>query len=361
MTNKTWHVIGLMSGTSLDGLDLAYVKFTHNKGYDFEILETESLPYSEKWKKRLYEAFRENGEKLTLLDAEYGRYLAGCVNQFRERHRLGKIDLIASHGHTIFHRPEKGYTLQIGEGSVLAAETGLKVICDFRTQDVALGGQGAPLVPIGDELLFSEYDFCLNLGGFANISYNDGSVRKAFDICPVNIVMNEYTRRAGFEYDDRGGMAASGSLDEKLLGALNELPFYSLEDPKSLGYEFVTEEVLPLIDARDLGLEDLLHTFAEHAAMQISQVIDRACEAMGKTNPRILVTGGGAYNDHFISRLEHHSRARVILPDSRTIEFKEALIFAFLGLLRERGEVNCLKSVTGARRDHSSGVVYEIR
>ena len=360
MTNKTWHVIGLMSGTSLDGLDLAYVKFTRNNGYDFEILETESLPYSEKWKKRLYGAFRENGENLTRLDAEYGQYLARCVNQFRERHGLENIDLIASHGHTIFHRPDRGYSLQIGEGSILAAETGLKVICDFRTQDVALGGQGAPLVPVGDELLFSEYDFCLNLGGFANVSYHDGSERKAFDICPVNIVMNEYTRRAGFEYDDGGRMAAGGSLDETLLSALNGLPFYRLEDPKSLGYEFVSEEVLPLIDARGMDLEDILCTFAEHAAMQISQVIERACRTMGKTNPKILVTGGGAYNDHFISRLEHHSGARVILPDRRTIEFKEALIFAFLGLLRELGEVNCLKSVTGARKDHSSGVVYEI-
>lgn len=359
MTNKTWHVIGLMSGTSLDGLDLAYVKFTRNNGYDFEILETESLPYSEKWKNRLYGAFRENGESLTRLDADYGHYLGQCVNEFRERHQMDAIDLIASHGHTIFHRPEQGYTLQIGEGAALAAETGLKVICDFRTQDVALGGQGAPLVPIGDELLFAEFDFCLNLGGFANVSYNDGAERKAFDICPVNIVLNEYTRRSGFEFDDRGSMASGGSLDRKLLGALNDLPFYKVEVPKSLGYEFVTEEVLPLIDAQGLELEDILCTFAEHAALQVSKVIDRACRAMGKTSPKILVTGGGAYNDHFISRLEHFCGVPVTIPDSRTIEFKEALIFALLGVLREQGEVNCLKSVTGAEKDHSSGVVYE--
>ena len=360
MTNKTWHVIGLMSGTSLDGLDLAYVKFRRNKGYGFDILATESLPYSEKWKKSLFAAFKENGENLTRLDAEYGRYLGQCVNEFRTSFAIERIDFVASHGHTIFHRPEQGYTLQIGQGSALAAETGLKVICDFRTQDVALGGQGAPLVPIGDELLFSEYDFCLNLGGFANVSYSDGAVRKAFDICPVNIVLNEYTRRAGFEYDDRGRMASRGRIDRKLLGALNGLPFYTLEDPKSLGYEFVSEVVLPLIDSRGLELEDVLGTFAEHAAVQISAVFKRVSKSLGKESPRILVTGGGAYNDHFVHRLEHQCGFRVTIPDPRIIEFKEALIFAFLGLLRQEGEVNCLKSVTGARKDHSSGVVYEI-
>ena len=359
MTNKTWHVIGLMSGTSLDGLDLAYVKFTREKGYRFEILETESLQYSEKWKKKLFQAFDESGENLTWLNAEYGRYLAKCVNDFRDSASISNVDFIASHGHTIFHRPERGYTLQIGDGAILAAETGLKVICDFRSQDVALGGQGAPLVPIGDQLLFAEYDFCLNIGGFANVSFNEGSVRKAFDICPANIVLNTYTRKAGFEYDDRGRMASEGSLNQKLLRSLNEMPFYAMEHPKSLGYEYVVENVLPLIDSYDLDLKDILCTYAEHIAIQIAAEVEKSGKDRKKNNLKLLVTGGGAFNDYLVDRLEDLCSAQVSVPGREIIEFKEALIFAFLGLLKEQDEVNCLKSVTGARKDHSSGVVYE--
>lgn len=359
MTNKNWHVIGLMSGTSLDGLDLAYVKFGLENGYTFEILETDSVPYSEKWKKKLFEAFGESGEKLTLLSAEYGRYLGVCVNEFRRKFQIGKIDFVASHGHTIFHRPEKGYTLQIGRGESLAAETGLKVICDFRSQDVALGGQGAPLVPIGDELLFNEYDFCLNIGGFANLSFNDGEFRRAFDVCPANIVMNGYTRKVGFDFDDRGRMASEGSPDQELLRSLNNMPFYDMEEPKSLGYEYVVEQVFPLIDSYGLDLKDVLSTFAEHVAMQIASSIRRARKKPKNKRPRLLVTGGGAFNDHLLERIEHHCPVQVEVPDTEIIEFKEALIFAFLGLLRDQKEINCLKSVTGARKDHSSGVIYE--
>ncbi len=360
MTKTNWHCIGLMSGTSLDGLDLAYVKFTFDKGYKFEILQTESIPYSEKWKNLLQNAFTENGENLTWLDAEYGRYLAQRVREFKDRFSLGEIDFVASHGHTIFHQPERGFTLQVGHGGVLAAETGMRVVCDFRVQDVALGGQGAPLVPIGDELLFSDYDFCLNLGGFANVSYKEGDVRKAYDICPANIVLNHYTRKAGFDFDDRGQMAAGGRLHHPLLEELNALPFYGLAHPKSLGYEFVVDMVLPLIKKHALDLKDVLHTYAEHTAMQIADILNQALLDKGMDSGSVLVTGGGAFNDFLIDRIEFHSRAKIVLPEREIIEFKEALIFAFLGLLKERGEVNCLKSVTGARKDHSSGVVYQV-
>lgn len=358
MTKTNWYCIGLMSGTSLDGVDLAYVKFSLEKGYKFEILQTESIPYSEKWKNRLKNAFTENGENLVALDVEYGRYLANCVREFKGRFSLEKIDFLASHGHTIYHQPGRGFTFQIGQGSVLAAETGLKVICNFRTQDVALGGQGAPLVPIGDELLFSEYDFCLNLGGFANMSYKEGSVRKAYDVCPANIVLNHFTRQAGFEFDDRGRLASGGKLHGELLRELNQLPFYTMDHPKSLGYEFVVDTVLPIIEPYDLDLKDLLHTYSEHAAMQISNVLNKTVHKDRMESPSVLVTGGGAFNDFLIDRIESHSQADIVLPDRELIEFKEALIFAFLGLLKEQNEVNCLKSVTGARKDHSSGVVY---
>lgn len=359
MAKTYWHCIGLMSGTSLDGVDLIFVKFSLDKGYSFEILQTESIAYSEKWKNRLQSAFTENAENLTALDVEYGRYLARCILEFRERFSLGQIDFVASHGHTIFHQPERGFTLQIGHGSVLAAETGLKVICNFRVQDVALGGQGAPLVPIGDEILFADYDFCLNLGGFANVSYRQDEIRKAYDICPANIVLNHYTRRAGFEYDDRGRMASRGKLHKQLLEELNQLPFYVMDHPKSLGYEFVVDAVLPIIEKFDLDLRDVLHTYSEHIALQISDVLNRAMRKEQMELASVLVTGGGAFNDFLIDRIECHSEAEVVLPDHEIIEFKEALIFAFLGLLKQQDEINCLKSVTGARKDHSSGVVYQ--
>lgn len=360
MENKTTYAIGLMSGTSLDGVDLVYVKFLAESGYSFEILESESVEYSELWKNRLSEAFTENGENLIALDADYGEFLSKLILNFIRVKNIKKIDLIASHGHTIFHQPVKNYTLQIGNGAIMAAMTDCKVICDFRTQDVALGGQGAPLVPIGDELLFSEFDFCLNLGGFANISYADKGTRKAFDICPVNIVLNQYTRSIGLEFDDKGQMAAEGQVHELLLDKLNNLEFYRMSHPKSLGFEYVTESIFPLIEAYTMELKDILRTYAEHAAVQIAKVVNEVENFNPGSNSKLLVTGGGAYNEFFIQRLKYHLDTEVVIPDADIIEFKEALIFALLGVLRDQGKVNCLKSVTGARKDHSSGVVYQV-
>ncbi|MDH3323242.1 MAG: anhydro-N-acetylmuramic acid kinase [Flavobacteriaceae bacterium] len=356
MENKIWHIIGLMSGTSLDGVDLVYVKFSKKDVYVFEILEKESVNYSEKWKNTLQAAFDFSGEKLTKLDVDYGGFLGELINEFIVKKKIKNIDFIASHGHTIFHQPELNYTLQIGSGAVIAAETNCKVICDFRIQDVALNGQGAPLVPIGDKLLFSDYDFCLNLGGFANISFEDKDQRVAFDICPVNIVLNHYTRQIGLEYDDKGALAAQGEINDALFNVLNGLPFYKYDQPKSLGYEFVAATVLPKIEAFKLPLNTVLKTFIEHVAFQISEVINRN---VTMANGNVLVTGGGAYNEYLIERISKYSDVEIMVPDKDIIDFKEALIFAFLGLLKDNNEVNCLQSVTGAMRDHSSGVVFE--
>ena len=358
MANKNWHVIGLMSGTSLDGVDLVYVKFTLNQGYTFEVLKKKSIVYSELWKNKLQEAFGYSGEKLTKTDSDYGIFLGELVLNFISENEIEKLDFIASHGHTIFHRPEQGFTLQIGSGAHLSAECNNKVICDFRTQDVALGGQGAPLVPIGDLLLFNAYDFCLNLGGFANISYQDEELRMAYDICPTNIVLNHYTRKIGLEYDDKGMMAAKGQVDQGLLSALDELPFYNQEQPKSLGYEFVVDVVLPIIERFPNKTEDILCTFVEHAAGQIASVINSVIAKKDNNNDRVLVTGGGAFNTFMIDRISSLTEAEIVIPSTEIIEFKEAIIFAFLGVLKDNGEVNCLKSVTGAYRDHSSGVIY---
>ena len=353
-----WHVIGVMSGTSLDGIDLVYVKIEKKKSYTFKILETNTINYSEKWKKTLFEAFNYSGEKLTKLNVDYGEFLGEIIHEFIQKKGLRNIDFIASHGHTIFHQPHLNYTLQIGSGAVISAVTNIKTICNFRVQDVALGGQGAPLVPIGDKYLFSEYEFCLNLGGFSNISFEKESQRLAFDICPVNIVMNYYTRKIGLEYDDKGQMASTGILNKELLKELNDLPFYTEDQPKSLGYEYIVETIFPMIDKYKLGLEDFLRTFVEHVAIQITNVVNTNCNK--KKNERMLVTGGGAFNIFLIERIRALTKAEVIVPDKETIDFKEALVFALLGVLKDQNEINCLKSVTGAKKDHSSGVVFNV-
>ncbi len=353
-----WHVIGVMSGTSLDGIDLAYIKIEKKKSYTFKILETNTVNYSEKWKKSLFEAFNYSGEKLTKLDVDYGNFLGKIINDFIQEKGLKNIDFIASHGHTIFHQPHLNYTLQIGSGTVISAVTNIKTICDFRVQDIALGGQGAPLVPIGDRYLFSEYEFCLNLGGFSNISFEKENQRLAFDICPVNIVMNYYTRKIGLEYDDKGQIASKGILNKELFKELNNLPFYTEDQPKSLGYEYIVETIFPMIDKYKLGLEDFLRTFVEHVAIQIANIVNVNCNKM--SNEKILITGGGAFNDFLIDRIKHLVKVEVIVPDKETIDFKEAVVFALLGVLKDQNEINCLKSVTGARKDHSSGVVFNV-
>ena len=350
MNNNIRYCIGVMSGTSLDGVDICYVRFEITDNYRFEIINAETFTYSEIWKSRLYNAFTSERKLLKELDVEYGNYLGGLVNQFIEKNAISKVDFIASHGHTIFHKPAEGYTLQIGNGQTIADITQLKVVCDFRTQDVKLGGQGAPLVPIGDEFLFSNYEYCLNLGGFVNVSFRDNDKRIAFDICPVNIVLNHYVQKLNLEYDDKGQLAASGIVNKKLLAELNDLDFYHLSYPKSLGYEWVVEVILPLIDTYNLEIADILRTFVEHVAYQIAKIIPKKAH--------ILITGGGVFNDFLMESIGFYLDEKIVLPKKELIDFKEALIFAFLGLLRINNQINCLKSVTGANQDHSSGVIF---
>lgn len=350
MNYKKYYCIGVMSGTSLDGIDVCYVKFEYNKQYSFEILSAHTYSYSDDWKLKLQSAFKCDENYLHNLDIEYGIFIGDIVNQFCLDNSIKEIDFIASHGHTIFHKPEEGYTLQIGNGQVIADTTQMTVICDFRSQDVNLGGQGAPLVPIGDELLFFNYDYCLNLGGFANISFREGNKRLAFDICPVNIVLNYYANKIDLEFDNKGELASSGKINKELLDNLNELEFYYRSYPKSLGLEWVIEFIYPLIDSYNLETKDILRTFTEHVACQISEII--------QNNSKILITGGGAFNNFLMKRIERSLNQKIELPIKELIDNKEALIFAFLGLLRLESKVNCLKSVTGASVDHSSGKIF---
>ncbi|WP_299011665.1 anhydro-N-acetylmuramic acid kinase [uncultured Tenacibaculum sp.] len=350
MQDNYIYCIGLMSGTSLDGIDLAYIKMHENLYEDFRIIQAETVSYSNEWKNKLQEAINYDEKDLQILDVNYGEFLGSILNNFIREHRISKLDFIASHGHTVLHQPENGITLQIGNGQVIANVTQQKVVCDFRTQDVALGGQGAPLVPIGDRLLFTDYDYCLNLGGFANISYEENKQRIAFDICPVNIVLNHYTRKIDLEYDNEGEIASEGKINMGLLRRLNELSFYQELPPKSLGLEWVQENIFPLVDKYEINIPSVLRTFIEHTALQIGNVVENEAT--------ILVTGGGAFNTFLMSRIEFYAKTKIKQADKELINYKEALIFALLGVLKVQNKVNCLQSVTGAKKDHSSGEVF---
>ncbi len=340
-----------MSGTSLDGIDIAELVFTYSEAkWSFEILKAETVAYSTFWKDELRQAINYSEEKLKRLDFKYTEKLSEEILKFTKKHNIQKIDAVCSHGHTVLHQPDKGFTYQIGNLQRISKMLAQTVVCDFRVQDVALGGQGAPLVPIGDRLLFAEYDYCLNLGGFANCSFEQNGDRIAFDICPVNIVLNRYAEKLGQEYDKNGAIAASGKLDEALLKTLNNLSFYTESPPKSLGLEWVQATVLPLLEAAKISSEDILRTFTEHIAIQLAKQF--------KKDSSVLITGGGVYNSFLIERFKALANVEVVIPTSEIVEYKEALIFGLLGVLKLREEVNCLASVTGAREDHSSGKLF---
>lgn len=365
--------IGLMSGTSLDGLDIAWCSFgqTGNQ-WTFQILAAETLPYPAHWEKRLRGAISLTGEDLMQLHSDYGRFLGKAASDFIKKHGINPQIPIASHGHTVFHQPQNGFTFQLGCGAALASETCSTVVCDFRSLDVALGGQGAPLVPIGDELLFGHFTYCLNLGGFANISMqNDGS-RVAFDICPANIVLNHLVAEAqlpgpepkknmdGLQsflaFDPEGSIAATGQINLKLLHDLDNLDYYKTSGPRSLGQEWVHSVMLPVIRTYPMVLPDVLRTLCEHIAKQIAMVL--TCH----TKPaQLLATGGGVLNSFLMQLINREAAAMgvsVVVPDLQIVQFKEALVFAFLGVLRLQNKVNALSSVTGARHDSVGGAVY---
>lgn len=344
---EKYHVVGLMSGTSLDGLDIAYVEFELKEKWYFKLGKCQTIPYTEQWRNHLSNLHKQSNVKIKQKDIEYGLYLGDLAQKFIKKNKL-QVDFICSHGHTIFHQPENNYTLQIGDGQSISSQCQKTVICDFRSLDVSLGGQGAPLVPIGDHLLFEDYNYCLNLGGFSNISCKSNNNIIAYDICPVNIVLNFLAQNLGYTYDKNGEIAQSGNKIDSLFTQLNQLPYYEEKGPKSLGNEWVEKYIQPLFNEYS-SIPDLLHTFTEHVAFQIGKNLQEGS---------CLVTGGGAFNNYLIKRLKCHTKTNMFLPDKNIIEFKEALIFAFLGVLRHRNEVNCLSSVTGAKFNCSGGVIF---
>lgn len=353
MIKDSYSVLGLMSGSSLDGLDIAHCEFTLANGeWKCIIRAAETVEYSDYWEERLREAHTLSGEELAILNAEYGFLLGEEVWRFMSRHGVVP-DFVASHGHTVFHKPEHRMSLQIGSGQHLAVECGLPVVADFRNKDLALGGQGAPLVPIGDKLLYGKFEYCLNLGGIANVSFdNDEGQRIAYDIAPANYVLNNLANHLGKKYDANGETAAKGQLNADLLSQLDALPYYGQAYPKSIANEWIRTTVLPLVDAANCPIEDKLHTAAVHMGRHIGK-------ALG-TDPqkKVLVTGGGAYNRFLMMQIAINTPAGIIVADPLTVNFKEALVFAFLGVLRMRNEVNSLASVTGAVKDSCSGVLF---
>lgn len=351
MKKKT-EVIGLMSGTSLDGLDIAFCELRlNNSRWEFDILEAETVNYTQVWLELLKEAPALDGLSLALLHTSYGHWIGQTVHQFIQKHHIHP-KLIASHGHTIFHRPAEKMTLQIGSGAAIAAETGITTISDFRSLDVALGGQGAPLVPIGDKLLFSDYTACLNIGGFANISMDENGRRKAWDICPANIVLNHIASRLGAPFDPSGTIAKSGTIDHELLNALDEIPFYKQDGPKSLGREWVNQCILPLLEKSKSNNRDIICTFTHHIARQISRNLPQ------KAGNTVIATGGGTHNTFLIDLIRERSKCGIIIPSDNVINYKEALIFALLGVLRSEKMVNCLSDATGATVDSCSGAIH---
>jgi anhydro-N-acetylmuramic acid kinase len=358
-----YRAIGLMSGSSLDGLDIAFVEFHENAGrWTHEILQADCYPYPADWVNRLKNATSLSALEYQLLHIDYGHYLGQQVNHFIEQHQLHyKVALVASHGHTTFHLPAKKMTAQLGDGAAIAAQTKLPVITDLRALDVALGGQGAPIVPIGEKLLWQEYDYFLNIGGIANFSINSNPYI-AFDICPANRVLNMLAADAGKEMDEHGAMAAAGTLNNDLLEKLNALEYYKLAAPKSLANDYGTDIVYPLIKESGCSVPDALRTFSEHIAIQISEAIFSSSNHKPQTTtPKLLTTGGGAYNTFLIQQLQEKVEAyniEVVVPDAKLVSYKEALIMALIGVLRWRQEYNVLASVTGASRDSIGGALW---
>ena len=354
-SKEKYYVLGIMSGTSLDGLDLALCYFEKVKSnWKFDIIDAKTIPYNLYWKETLSKAHILKTLDFFKLHNNYGIFIGEEINSFLKTGDY-HVNFIASHGHTIFHQPAERLTFQLGSGASVAATTKITTISDFRTLDVALGGNGAPLVPMGDEWLFGEYYFCLNLGGFANISFKENKVRKAYDICPVNIIINYLAAKLGAELDRDGIMGRNGKVNQDLLEELNNLKFYKQKPPKSLGREWFEFEFLAVLNKMEIAETDKLRTVYEHIAIQIyNSVIENEGNSL-------FITGGGAHNLFLIELIKKYLRnINIIIPDKKIVDYKEALIFAFLGVLRIRNEHNCLASVTGASANSAGGIINKI-
>lgn len=356
-----YKVIGLMSGSSLDGLDIAFVELQENGGkWNYEIIHADCYEYDNNWVEKLKNAITLNALDYQLLHTEYGHYLGKQVKLFIEKNNLNhQVNLVSSHGHTTFHIPKKLMTGQLGDGAAIASETELPVVTDLRAMDVAFGGQGAPIVPIGEKLLLGDYRYFLNLGGIANISANIDDKFIAFDICAANRVLNMLAEEKGMSYDDKGNIAAGGNINDELLQKLNALEYYKSAFPKSLANDFGVDTVFPIIKTFNISNEDAMRTYVEHIVVQIKNAI--ASFQLPVASCQLLATGGGALNSFMIERLQQvlqELNITVVKPEENLIKYKEALIMALIGTLRWREEYNVMASVTGAKRNSIGGALW---
>lgn len=352
---QTYYAVGLMSGSSLDGLDIAYCKLTNkNEQWHYNIIHTKCLNYSKEILNELKQAQNLSGKALFQLHFNYGHYLGEQVKQFIQKKGIKQVDLVASHGHTVFHEPNTKMSVQIGHGATLANACNLTTITDLRTTDIAFGGQGAPIVPIADWYLFSDYNACLNLGGIANISLKQNNTITAWDICTANQILNHYAKKLGHPYDDQGAIAKQGTINQALLNQLNQLAYYKQNPPKSLANQF-SNRLISIIDSYSISSENKLSTYTEHIATQIASSLFPRKE---KTN--MLITGGGAFNTHLINRIKHHAPfVEFVIPSAEIINYKEALAMAFIGVLRFKNQPNVLSQVTGAEKNTINGCIYQ--
>lgn len=355
-----YNVIGLMSGSSLDGLDIAYVKLEEVRGnWNYEILRTECVEYTPEWKSALRNAQRLSALEYLKLDTKYGKLIGTLVSSFIAQQKLEhKVHFIASHGHTVFHEPASFTTAQLGDGASIAAITGLPVINELRSVDVALGGQGAPIVPIADKLLFGDYNFLLNLGGIANISIKQGDAYTAFDICPANQMLNALAAREQLEMDRDGLLAAKGAILPEKLALLEQFDFYNVKPPRSLSNNAAMAMSGPVLEPQDTATADLLATATTHIANEVERAIRQNGNGI---NGKMLVTGGGALNKTLVELISARTAClgiEVDVPEENTVLYKEALAMALLGVLRWREEVNVLSSVSGASRDSVGGALW---
>jgi anhydro-N-acetylmuramic acid kinase len=362
---KTYRVIGLMSGSSLDGLDIAYCEFKGEKQtWTYDILTTSYVPYPTRWRLRLANLTLQNAITYMKTHAFFGHYLGELVSDFVSEQKIDdEVDFIASHGQTIFHQPENKMTSQIGDGAAIAAVTGLPVVYDFRLADVAHGGQGAPIVPIGDRILFHDYSHCLNLGGIANISFKaPGNRMVGYDICSVNGLLNALSEELELPYDDNGNISASGEISAGLLEDMNSSWYFEKEYPKSLNGGWLMKMLMPMVKRANLPTKDKLATACEHIAIQIGREVNRIYlnEHVDRADAhQMLVTGGGAFNGYLVQRIRHHCPIPVDVPNEELIKFKEAIVMGLIGVLRVENQVNCLADVTGATRDTIGGVIHQ--
>ena len=348
---KYYKIVGIMSGTSLDGLDFVLVKFFKETKWCFKLISSSTYPYPQKIHEKLKYSSSLDINDIKSLDKIYTIYLSKQIKKFLKKNNKHKIDFISSHGHTALHQPSLGITYQVGNLPILAKLINKKVICDFRCKDVEMGGQGAPLVPVGEIKLFRQLDTFVNLGGFANITLKNQKNIIAYDICPVNLILNLLANKVNKPFDNNGEMASRGKLIPELEKKLNDLNFFKLKPPKSLGFEWVKENIFPIFKTfQNDSINDVLNTYTIFIAKQISYALSGRKEA--------LVTGGGTFNSFLIQQIKNRTSCNLLIPEEKIINFKEAIIFAFLGLLRDQKKINCYASVTGAKTNHSSGNIF---